>query len=295
MAPITGSGPAGQRYIAFRDGSSAHPSGIGEGNLAFDQMLGYFKTSENSNPYAPLGASTTGWVRDSVAGVVVMYDPTDYIRLPYDRWVSFGPANYGAMTIAGSAVMHLGHTDPLKMPAFIRANVNDSFVVESQTQVCLELNWTQCILGGNGAWVGIRAGAPAASENVTFEGDAFIGGDLWVDDTLLWDLSVNAKTTDYIINATESGRVFTNEGATADITFSLPPAVTGYHYTFIVVDASDDILVDAATGDTIRYGATVTPAGGYVRCSNQGTVITIVAVNNTEWYATSYHGVFATT
>jgi hypothetical protein len=93
---------------------------------------------------------------------------------------------------------------------------------------------------------------------------------------------VSAKTTAYTVTATENGTVFTNEGATAQVVFTLPTAVANYSWTFVVQDA-DGLRVDTASGDTLRIGGTVTASDGYVECATIGKVITIVAINATEF------------
>lgn len=86
-----------------------------------------------------------------------------------------------------------------------------------------------------------------------------------------------------------NGRVGTNEGASAIVVISLPTAVTGLTYTFVVQD-SDGFRIDAASGDTIQVAATVTAADGYVENTTIGSTLTLVAINATEWVATASHG-----
>ncbi|HUT61981.1 MAG TPA: hypothetical protein VNA25_29435, partial [Phycisphaerae bacterium] len=93
-------------------------------------------------------------------------------------------------------------------------------------------------------------------------------------------------TTPRTVTSLESGGTFTNEGAAALQVFDLPTAVAGLRYTFIVQDA-DGIQVNAAAADTIRVGAAVSAAAGLVSSTNIGAVVTIVAINATEWLATS--------
>jgi len=88
------------------------------------------------------------------------------------------------------------------------------------------------------------------------------------------------------VTSLETGGTFTNEGAAALQVFDLPTAVAGLRYTFIVQDA-DGIQVNAAAADTIRVGAAVSAAAGLVSSTNIGAVVTIVAINATEWLATS--------
>lgn len=99
-------------------------------------------------------------------------------------------------------------------------------------------------------------------------------------------------TTPKTLAASESGTIFSNEGATGAITFNLPTAVANYVYTFIVQDA-DGINITAAAADTIRFGGTVTATAGTISSTTIGSTITLVAINATEWVATSLIGSWA--
>lgn len=95
-----------------------------------------------------------------------------------------------------------------------------------------------------------------------------------------------------LITADESGRHFTNEGATAKNYHTLPTAVAGLRFTFIVQDA-DGIRIVANTGDTLRIDTNVGTAAGYTESTALGSSITFVAINATEWVATSFVGSWA--
>lgn len=96
--------------------------------------------------------------------------------------------------------------------------------------------------------------------------------------------TVVQKPANYTVLAADSGNVITNEGATAQVIYTLPPAVAGLTYTFIVQDV-DGIRITAAAGDTIRIGAGVTVAASYVYSVVVGSIIKLVAINATEWIA----------
>ena len=96
---------------------------------------------------------------------------------------------------------------------------------------------------------------------------------------------IKAKTTAYTVLATESGVVFTNRGATASVTFTLP-AVTnlpiGFEVTFYGVSAyglvvasngsSDNIVaLNDAAADTITCTTTSRMIGANVRVQFDGT------------------------
>lgn len=102
--------------------------------------------------------------------------------------------------------------------------------------------------------------------------------------------TVQAKTTAYtVVTADSEDRVFTNEGATASVNFTLPSAAANLIYTFYVQDA-DGVQVTAAAGDTIRIGASVSAAAGNISAVTIGNSVTLVAINATEWVAISVIG-----
>lgn len=96
-----------------------------------------------------------------------------------------------------------------------------------------------------------------------------------------------------VLAANESGKVLTNEGSTAENYHTLPSAVAGYQFTFVVQD-SDGIRITAAGGDTIQpiAGTAASAAGGFIRCATLGAFITLVAINATEWVAIGSAGVW---
>lgn len=102
---------------------------------------------------------------------------------------------------------------------------------------------------------------------------------------------VTAKaTTPITVAVNDAGRVFTNEGASAQIVFNLPTAATSNGpFTFYVQD-TDGIQVVASTGDTIRVGTGVSSAGGTATNSTAGSFITLIAINATEWISFSSFG-----
>jgi len=104
-------------------------------------------------------------------------------------------------------------------------------------------------------------------------------------------LEVNAAVSGApnVLTADESGKVFSNEGSAAKNYHTLPTARAGLTFTFIVQDV-DGVRVVADSGDTIRIAASESAAAGYIECATIGNAVTLVAVNATEWIATSYVG-----
>ena len=97
-----------------------------------------------------------------------------------------------------------------------------------------------------------------------------------------------------ILIAAESGKVLTNEGATALNYHTLPTAAAGLVFEFFVQDA-DGIRVTANTGDTIRLAGSVSATAGRIDSTTVGSVVRLVAVNATEWVGTSIVGSWSVT
>jgi len=93
-----------------------------------------------------------------------------------------------------------------------------------------------------------------------------------------------------ILVSTEQGKTLTNEGATALNYHTLPTAAAGLQFTFIVQD-TDGLRITAAAGDTIRLFQQESAVAGYINNSGEkGAAITLVAINATEWVATTIIG-----
>lgn len=96
-----------------------------------------------------------------------------------------------------------------------------------------------------------------------------------------------------ILTGVEGGKYFTNEGAAAKNYHTLPSAAANLGpYTFICEDA-DGIRITAASGDTIRLANTVSATAGYAESTSIGSVVILIAINATEWIATSVTGTWS--
>jgi len=274
------------------DGGGFHVyvgNGVGagdQGQFSVDTNAGasgiFVSLNHNSSPVFDI--DTDGTVRAATRlAVGTTHSTTGAVNLEYDGWITAGVSELGLMTMTGSAVMHLGHTNPLYMPAFIRANVNDSFVVESQAQVCLDVDWTAAIIGGNGAWVGLRAAAAVDGEMVTVSGEALF------DDVVRTKRRVIGKNTTYAVQAYDSGTLFTNAGAAASVTFHLPSATVGLHYRWVVLEAQQ-IVIDAIGSDQIVFGINVSSPGGTCHANVKGYTLHMTCVATGVWWITSHIG-----
>ena len=101
-------------------------------------------------------------------------------------------------------------------------------------------------------------------------------------------------TTPKALTAIQTNSIWTNEGASAEINFTLPNAGGGNVFTFIVANVNG-IKVTAAAGDTIRILGNVSAAAGTIEAATVGDTLTIAAINATEWVATASHGTWTVT
>jgi len=97
------------------------------------------------------------------------------------------------------------------------------------------------------------------------------------------------STAPAVLAATDSGKIYTNEGDTDGVALTLPTAVAGYEFKFIV-KVAQTLSVIAGAGDTIRIAASVSAAGGSISSETIGNAITLVSINTTEWIAVSTVG-----
>jgi hypothetical protein len=120
----------------------------------------------------------------------------------------------------------------------------------------------------------------ATGDPITGDGTAALGGFLKtvLDDT-------NAHT----VLVTESGTILTNAGAAGPFAHTLPDAAIGLEYTFIVM-AAQELRVTPAAGDVININGTAADAAEYWTANGIGESLTLVAVDTTNWIATSYTG-----
>ena len=116
---------------------------------------------------------------------------------------------------------------------------------------------------------------------ITGDGTAALGGFL---KTVTDDADGEAA-----IGVAESGSVQTNAGAAGAAAWVLPDAAAGLHYTFIVM-AAQKMQVTPAAGDKICIAGVCGDAAEYWSADAVGESLTLVAVDGTNWVATSYTG-----
>ena len=89
--------------------------------------------------------------------------------------------------------------------------------------------------------------------------------------------------------ALDGWNVLTNEGVGAQNVHDLDSAAAGITHTFIVQDANG-IKINANTGDTLSLNNAVSSSAGYCESTEVGAVLTLTAINATEWIATHVTG-----
>lgn len=132
-------------------------------------------------------------------------------------------------------------------------------------------------------------------------------GRLWLDDNYdppilkRWDGSaweivalqesnIEAMTDADTLTAAEllGSKLFTNDGADAMVTLTLPAGAAGMKASFLVTDAQYLKVLTAGT-EKIRYGGTQTAGPGYVRSNVVGTLWTLV-FSADDWVITNLMG-----
>lgn len=97
--------------------------------------------------------------------------------------------------------------------------------------------------------------------------------------------TVVAKTANYAIQTSDSGTIFTNEGAAGFIALQLPAPSAGLEYEFVIV-APKTLRVTVNNGATQMF---IYDQEGYtsnsvaMQFNGVGATLRIVAVNNTTW------------
>lgn len=89
------------------------------------------------------------------------------------------------------------------------------------------------------------------------------------------------------LNATSDvGRAFTNEGATGEVLYTLPSAVSGLNYEFYCFGFTgfSGLKVRGASGNFIRLGQTQTVSSGFVLSTETGANMRLLALNASQWF-----------
>ena len=112
--------------------------------------------------------------------------------------------------------------------------------------------------------------------SVGIDGNGFVN-------PLMWKARVVAKTAAYTVLANDSGTIFTNQGATASVTFTLPAAANSDGLVYYFYNCEDQNLVVASgtadlmtglndiTADSVALSTTSLKVGGGFFVFGDGT------------------------
>jgi len=111
-------------------------------------------------------------------------------------------------------------------------------------------------------------------------------------DNISFMQKVVAKTTDYSILGSESGTVFTSQGATTDIEFTLPAVATaGDGFVCWVFNAEDiECLVTAPADTLIAFNNATADGISFTTASNQAGGGFMFVCDGTFWMAGCFRG-----
>lgn len=160
--------------------------------------------------------------------------------------------------------------------------------------------WTRVTVGSSGNFVGTDGTDTAwktftgtsnqitvgnSSGNLTLSTPQDIGTSSNVTfGTVAAKRTVAAKTADYTVLTTDTNTVFTTTGASGTVIFTLPTWTAGLTYTF-QANAAQILEVLAPGTDVIRFGESVSGAGGNVQTttSGRGNSVKVVAAASGVW------------
>jgi hypothetical protein len=103
--------------------------------------------------------------------------------------------------------------------------------------------------------------------------------------------TVITKTADYTLTRDDVGATITNDGASAPVTFALPPAIPGLWYRF-KLKAAQELRIDPSDTETIALPSTGVQgsAGKYIVADAAGEGCEIECVKAGAWEVNSYTG-----
>lgn len=99
---------------------------------------------------------------------------------------------------------------------------------------------------------------------------------------------VVVKASSYSAKATDSGKIFSNYGATGQVIIDLPAAEEGLTYTF-VVSTNSSMKIRPASAASRIMGLT-DANNNSITSSTVGNTITVIATQTSEWFVEKYYG-----
>lgn len=103
---------------------------------------------------------------------------------------------------------------------------------------------------------------------------------------------VSAKTANYTILASESGKTFTNTGAAGEVDFTLPVATPGLRFTFALKVAQQIKILTGNGTDQVALPSTGVPgtAGHGITCSTAGPTVVLECTSTGIWSVVGFTG-----
>jgi len=103
-----------------------------------------------------------------------------------------------------------------------------------------------------------------------------------------------AKTTDYAVETTDSGKTFTNAAAGGAVIFTLPAAVVGLRYQFFV-QAAQDLVIDPDGTETLACTTTGVQgaAGKKLTANAAGEYCNLICLVAGKWEVRGYIGTWS--
>ena len=289
-------GGAGTQTIAVGDGAAAKTVSLGSSNSTSTTTIlsgsGTLLLNNDNNQSTLIGTgTTTGSVTIGGAGTQTIAVGDGAAA----KTVSLGSSNSTSTTtlLSGSGELNL--------------NVDNNQATNIGTGTS-----TGTVTIGGAAAQAITIGNGAAAKTVTLgssdststtnilagSGDVNVTGDIATGDAITGDgtaalggflQTITNDTEPHAISAAESGTVLTNLGSNGADAWTLPTAIAGYEYTFVVM-AAQDMQITPAAGDSIIGSGTDVGPGDTYAANAVGETLHLIAVDDTNWIVISETG-----
>jgi hypothetical protein len=141
------------------------------------------------------------------------------------------------------------------------------------------------VIATAGEYYGALAGSDGVAGNI-IEVQPVLSGIMSSDTPL-----VVTKTADYTVLTTDSGRTFETTAAAGPVTFSLPAAVAGLKYRFLV-GAAQELRIDPDGTETISLPSTgvAGAAGKYLTANAAGETVDVQCAVDGTWAVFGFTG-----
>lgn len=126
---------------------------------------------------------------------------------------------------------------------------------------------------------------------VSYNGTFWVMVSPYIQSAAVTARTVEAKTSNYTISASNDiEKIFTNEGASSDVVFTLPTAAAGLNFDIVLAE-DQNVVILPSSGDIIQVNTSAYSEGIYAAA--QHTAIRLVAINATDWVAYPVEGTWS--